>query len=191
MPSFIASTRAIGGIISRASKNQSILAGRIGSLPIPIPSSWNTTIAIKNKLIQRATFSSGAVWQHESKPRPAPGTGIKVNFVKPDGETVSVEANEGESLLDLARANDLDVEGACEASLACSTCHLILDEASFDKLEEPSDEENDMLDLAFGLTDTSRLGCQVLMTKDLEGLTAKIPSATRNMYVDGAKPKHH
>ncbi|KAK3831202.1 MAG: ferredoxin [Linnemannia elongata] len=131
------------------------------------------------------------VWQHGSMPRPAPGTGIKVNFVRTNGETVTVEANEGESLLDLARAYDMDVEGACEASLACSTCHLILDEASFDKLEEPSDEENDMLDLAFGLTDTSRLGCQVLMTKELEGLTAKIPSATRNMYVDGAKPKHH
>ncbi|KAF9407816.1 hypothetical protein BGZ94_002554 [Podila epigama] len=124
-------------------------------------------------------------------PRPAPGTGIKVNFITQEGKTVTVEANEGESLLDVARANDLDVEGACEASLACSTCHLVLDEDSFDKLEEPSDEENDMLDLAFGLTDTSRLGCQVLMTKELEGLTAKIPSATRNMYVDGAKPKHH
>ncbi|KAI8360573.1 2Fe-2S ferredoxin-type domain-containing protein [Mortierella sp. GBAus27b] len=130
----------------------------------------------------------------------APGTGYKVHFIKPDGEKVTVEANEDESLLDVARANDLDVEGACEASLACSTCHLILDEESFNKLEEPSDEENDMLDLAFGLTDTgttmldtpsetpslivphrSRLGCQVLMNKELDGLTARMPSATRNM----------
>ncbi|KAF9357512.1 hypothetical protein BGX34_009348 [Mortierella sp. NVP85] len=130
-------------------------------------------------------------WKHGALPRPAPGTGFKVHFIKQDGEKVTVEANDGESLLDLARAHDLDVEGACEASLACSTCHLILDEESFDKLEEPSDEENDMLDMAFGLTDTSRLGCQVLMCKELDGLTAKIPSATRNMYVDGAKPKHH
>lgn len=45
-------------------------------------------------------------------PRPAPGQGIKVNFITREGETVTVEANEGESLLDLARANDLDVEGA-------------------------------------------------------------------------------
>ncbi|KAF8936675.1 hypothetical protein BGZ58_003861 [Dissophora ornata] len=135
--------------------------------------------------------SSNRVCQHGALPRPAPGTGLKVHFVKHDGEKVTVEANDGESLLDVARANDLDVEGACEASLACSTCHLILDEKSFDKLEEPSDEENDMLDLAYGLTDTSRLGCQVLMSKELDGLTAKIPSATRNMYVDGAKPKHH
>ncbi|KAK3846280.1 MAG: 2Fe-2S ferredoxin-type domain-containing protein [Linnemannia gamsii] len=186
-----ASTRALRSIaaISRT-RNQSISqqpAGRIGSL-------WSTSTSIKNNsLIQRqaAAFSTGAVWQHGALPRPAPGTGIKVNFIKPNGETVTVEANEGESLLDLARATDMDVEGACEASLACSTCHLILDDASFDKLEEPSDEENDMLDLAFGLTDTSRLGCQVLMTKELAGLTAKIPSATRNMYVDGAKPKHH
>ncbi|KAG0031729.1 hypothetical protein BGZ82_006845 [Podila clonocystis] len=133
----------------------------------------------------------GGVWQHGAMARPAPGQGIKVNFITREGETVTVEANEGESLLDVARANDLDVEGACEASLACSTCHLILDDESFSKLEEPSDEENDMLDLAFGLSDTSRLGCQVLMTKELAGLTAKIPSATRNMYVDGAKPKHH
>ena len=92
--------------------------------------------------------------KHGALPRPAPGTGCKVNFITREGETVTVEANVGESLLDVARANDLDVEGACEASLACSTCHLILDEASFDKLEEPSDEENDMLDLAFGLSDT-------------------------------------
>ncbi|KAG0364155.1 hypothetical protein BGZ54_007789, partial [Gamsiella multidivaricata] len=93
-------------------------------------------------------------WQHGALPRPSPGTGLKVHFIKQDGEKVTVEANDGESLLDVARANDLDVEGACEASLACSTCHLILDENSFNKLEEPSDEENDMLDLAYGLTDT-------------------------------------
>ncbi|KAF9091867.1 hypothetical protein BGX29_010726 [Mortierella sp. GBA35] len=190
-----ASTRAaLRNAISRTicitPRNQSISilqTGRIGSL-----GSWTTPSHLtKTAFSQHAAFSTGSVWQHGHMSRPSPGTGIKVNFVKQNGETVTVEANEGESLLDLARANDLDVEGACEASLACSTCHLILDDASFDKLEEPSDEENDMLDLAFGLTDTSRLGCQVLMSKDLEGLTAKIPSATRNMYVDGAKPKHH
>ncbi|KAF9438187.1 hypothetical protein BGZ76_009285 [Entomortierella beljakovae] len=147
----------------------------------------------KNNLIhqQIAKFSAGSVWQHGALPRPAPGKGFKVHFIKPDGEKVTAEANDGESLLDLSRAYDLDLEGACEASLACSTCHVILDDESFNKLEEPTDEENDMLDMAFGLTDTSRLGCQVLMSKELDGLTAKIPSATRNMYVDGAKPKHH
>ncbi len=76
-------------------------------------------------------------------------------------------------------------QGACEASIACSTCHVILTPEVYDKLPEPSDDENDMLDMAFGLTDTSRLGCQVQLTKGLDGMTATLPSATRNMFVDG------
>ena len=69
--------------------------------------------------------------------------------------------------------------------MACSTCHVILPQDYYNKLSEPEDDENDMLDMAFGLTDTSRLGCQVLLTKDLDGITATLPSATRNMFVDG------
>jgi len=76
--------------------------------------------------------------------------------------------------------------GACEGSVACSTCHVILPSEYYDKLPEPDDDENDMLDMAFGLTDTSRLGCQVKMTKELDGITCTLPSATRNMFVDGA-----
>lgn len=91
----------------------------------------------------------------------------------------------------LAHENDIDLEGACEGSLACSTCHLILEPEYYNKLEEPSDEENDMLDLAFGLTETSRLGCQVKLAPELDGMTVVIPSATRNMAVDGYKPKPH
>ena len=82
-------------------------------------------------------------------------------------------------------------QGACEGSIACSTCHVILPEEYFDKLPEPSDDENDMLDMAFGLTDTSRLGCQVQLTKDLDGITITLPAATRNMFVDGASPTWH
>lgn len=75
--------------------------------------------------------------------------------------------------------------GACERSVACSTCHVILTPEDYDRLPEPEDDENDMLDMAFGLTDTSRLGCQVILTKALDGITATLPAATRNMYVDG------
>ena len=78
-------------------------------------------------------------------------------------------------------------QGACEGSIACSTCHVILPEEYFDKLPEPSDDENDMLDMAFGLTDTSRLGCQVQLTRALDGMTATLPAATRNMFVDGER----
>ena len=76
--------------------------------------------------------------------------------------------------------------GACEGSVACSTCHVILPPEQYDLLPEPEDDENDMLDMAFGLTDTSRLGCQVKVTKELDGMTVTLPSATRNMFVDGA-----
>lgn len=81
-------------------------------------------------------------------------------------------------------------EGACEGSVACSTCHVILTPEFYDKLLEPSDDENDMLDMAFGLTDTSRLGCQVQLTKDLDGMIVTLPSATRNMFVDGRYYEH-
>ena len=80
--------------------------------------------------------------------------------------------------------NKIDLEGACEGSLACSTCHVIVDEEWFDKLDEASEEEEDMLDLAFGLTHTSRLGCQIKMTDELDGIRLTLPSATRNMLVD-------
>ncbi|ORX92335.1 ferredoxin [Basidiobolus meristosporus CBS 931.73] len=116
---------------------------------------------------------------------------LTVNFITPEGENVTVKAAEGDNIMEIAHQNHIDLEGACEGSLACSTCHVILPDEFYEKLEEPSDEENDMLDLAFGLTDTSRLGCQVIMTPELDGITCKIPSATRNMAVDGYKPKPH
>lgn len=72
--------------------------------------------------------------------------------------------------------------GACGGSCACSTCHVIVEDAEiYDKMPEPDDDENDMLDLAFGLTETSRLGCQVKMTPELDGLRVKLPSMTRNL----------
>ena len=102
----------------------------------------------------------------------------------------TVEANDGDDILSIAHEYDIDLEGACEGSIACSTCHVILEEDVFDQLEDPCDDENDMLDLAFGLTDTSRLGCQVHVTRNLDGLVVQLPSATRNMYVDGARGGH-
>uniref|UniRef100_A0A803NTA3 2Fe-2S ferredoxin-type domain-containing protein n=1 Tax=Cannabis sativa TaxID=3483 RepID=A0A803NTA3_CANSA len=83
-------------------------------------------------------------------------------------------------------------DGACEGSLACSTCHVIvMDMEYYNKLEEPTDEENDMLDLAFALTETSRLGCQVIAKPELDGVRLAIPAATRNFAVDGYVPKPH
>mmetsp|Transcript_35370 Transcript_35370/g.67656 ORF Transcript_35370/g.67656 Transcript_35370/m.67656 type:complete len:170 (-) Transcript_35370:187-696(-) len=126
--------------------------------------------------------------------KPEPGEeSMTVTFVEADGKTEqTVQAKLGTSLLEVAHTYDIDLEGACEGSLACSTCHVIVkDQAMFDKLGEICDDEADMLDLAFGLTQTSRLGCQVICSKDLEGLRVALPSATRNFAVDGFKPKPH
>ncbi|KAF5381038.1 hypothetical protein D9615_004158 [Tricholomella constricta] len=111
---------------------------------------------------------------------------IKIHFNDSKGILIkTVEANEGDDLLSIAHEYDIDLEGACEGSVACSTCHVILEPEFYDRMPEPDDEENDMLDMAFGLTDTSRLGCQVVLKRELDGMTATLPSATRNMFVDG------
>ena len=109
-----------------------------------------------------------------------------MTFIEPDGTEKLCFAKPGQHLLDIAHANYVELEGACEASLACSTCHVIVEQEQMysEAMPEPSDEENDMLDLSFGLTETSRLGCQVRMTAELDGLRVRIPSATRNMAVD-------
>lgn len=108
----------------------------------------------------------------------------KVTFVTPDGGRVEIDAPEGLSLLEIARKYDIDIEGACEGSLACSTCHVIVDADDFERLEEPTEDEEDMLDLAFGLMRTSRLGCQIVLTEELDGLTVALPAETRNLLLD-------
>ena len=107
----------------------------------------------------------------------------KMTFVKPDGEKVEVDAPNGLSVLEIAHSNNIDIEGACEGSLACSTCHVVVEKNFYEMLEEPTEDEEDMLDLAFGLTHTSRLGCQIIMSDELDGLVVHMPSATRNMMV--------
>ena len=108
----------------------------------------------------------------------------KIIFIDGNGEEKTVEAQNGLSLLEVAHNNEIDLEGACEGSLACSTCHVIVEKKFFENLPEPSEEEEDMLDLAWGLTHTSRLGCQIIIDDKLDGMTVKIPSGTRNMSVE-------
>jgi 2Fe-2S ferredoxin len=79
---------------------------------------------------------------------------VPITFVDKDGTEIPVEATVGKSLLEVAHENDIELEGACDGSLACSTCHLILDDATFAKLRAPGEEEMDMLDLAFDLQAT-------------------------------------
>ena len=107
----------------------------------------------------------------------------KIKFVQTDGQTLEVEAPIGLSILEIAHRNNVDLEGACEGSLACSTCHIVVDSEWYDLLPAATEDEEDMLDLAFGLTHTSRLGCQIIMTDELDGLKVRLPAGTRNMLV--------
>ncbi|NP_001279427.1 ferredoxin 1b [Callorhinchus milii] len=102
---------------------------------------------------------------------------VTVHFINRDGETLTATAKEGDSLLDVVIKHNLDINGfgACEGTLACSTCHLIFDEENYENLDKITDEEMDMLDLAYGLSDTSRLGCQICLNRSMEGLIVKVP----------------
>jgi ferredoxin, 2Fe-2S len=106
----------------------------------------------------------------------------KMIFIERDGTRREVDAPVGRSVLEVARRHDIDIEGACDGSLACSTCHVVVDPDWYDLLQAASEEEEDMLDLAFNLTGTSRLGCQIVITEELDGLTVGLPAATRDLH---------
>ena len=140
---------------------------------------------------------------------------VNIVYVDMDGNRTEVAGAVGDNALYLAHRHGINLEGACEASLACSTCHVILSDEFYDKLYdvehpemaegqcgfvenelagemmEPSDREDDLLDIAFDLQPTSRLGCQIILTKELEGMELTLPAFTRNFYVDGHVPEPH
>jgi 2Fe-2S ferredoxin len=99
-----------------------------------------------------------------------------LSFITAQGECQEIEAPSGLSVMEIARLHDLGIEGACEGSIACATCHVI-DIAHADRLDAASPEEEDMLDLAVGVQPTSRLGCQIVLTEELDGLTVRLPNS--------------
>ncbi|WVZ12698.1 hypothetical protein V8G54_017228 [Vigna mungo] len=136
---------------------------------------------------------------------------ISVTFIDKDGEENHIKVPVGMSMLEAAHENDIELEGksfkaisevakrirlACVFNLPCYSHGTSWDVEHYNKLEDPTDEENDMLDLAFGLTETwkicrSRLGCQVIAKPELDGIRLAVPAATRNFAVDGFVPKPH
>ena len=107
----------------------------------------------------------------------------RVTFIDRGGVRHELEASIGQSLMVTGRDAGLDIEGACEGCMACSTCHLIVDPAWYPQLGVPDDDEEDMLDLAYGVTSTSRLGCQLIVIEEFDGLVVSLPAATRNLLV--------
>uniref|UniRef100_A0A2S2NBH5 Adrenodoxin-like protein n=1 Tax=Schizaphis graminum TaxID=13262 RepID=A0A2S2NBH5_SCHGA len=116
---------------------------------------------------------------------------VRVAFVDRDGKRTEVRGKVGDNVLYLAHRYGVEMEGACEASLACTTCHCYVADDYLSKLPESEEKEDDLLDLAPFLKENSRLGCQIILTKCLDGIELVLPAATRNFYVDGHKPKPH
>lgn len=106
---------------------------------------------------------------------------VTVIFVNHDGDETPVSGEAGSTLLELAQSIGIDIEGACEGNMACSTCHLVVEDKFFALLPEASEDEEEMLDLASGLKRTSRLGCQVEVTAEVDGMRLFIPKDSRNM----------
>jgi len=106
---------------------------------------------------------------------------ITVTFINAEGESQEAQAVDGQSLLDLAQAAGQPLEGTCEGQIACSTCHVIIDQDCFDRLPSAVEDEEDMLDLATGARRTSRLSCQIILTPSLDGLVVHVPAESRNM----------
>lgn len=106
---------------------------------------------------------------------------VRVTFITADGGKVEAQAKPGDSLLDVGQIADMPLEGTCEGQMACSTCHVIVAPDWFDKLPRASEDEEDMLDLAAGVTRTSRLSCQITLTEALDGIEVRIPGESRDM----------
>ncbi len=111
---------------------------------------------------------------------------MKINFLSADGsKNTTADAAPGERLLEVAQRNDMPLEGTCEGAMACSTCHVIVAADWFEKLPRASLDEEDMLDFASGVSRTSRLACQIVLTQTLDGLEVHMPGAVRNMMRRG------
>ncbi|TAQ89433.1 hypothetical protein B7494_g2242 [Chlorociboria aeruginascens] len=166
------------------------------SHPLTLPTTQNhpqklyRSRHIPHVIPSRRNFTATAAAAHNDVHVPKPGEELHVTFIDKEGDEHKFAVQKGDNLLDIAQNYDIEMEGACGGGCACSTCHVIIeDNAMYDKMDEPDDNENDMLDLAFGLTETSRLGCQVVMSKELDGLRVRLPPMTRNLQASDFRKK--
>lgn len=106
---------------------------------------------------------------------------VSITFVTTKGEKVATKGEPGQRLLEVGQNAGMPLEGTCEGQMACSTCHVIVAPEWFDKLLPAVEDEEDMLDLAAGVTRTSRLSCQIELTDALDGLIVHVPDESRDM----------
>lgn len=150
-----------------------------------------TTHLVRIKCVNFSKTSSQQHGEYEWQDPKSPDEIINITYITKDGDRIPIKGKIGDNVLYLAHRHNIDMEGACEASLACTTCHVYVNEDFLDKLPEATEKEDDLLDMAPLLKENSRLGCQIILTKELDGIELKLPAATRNFYVDGHKPKPH
>lgn len=159
-----------------------------GPVP-PRPSSTNCSEAAMQSLARSAKHLSLLMRTLPQRAHLAPAVGsirwktVKITFIEESVDNeVEVEATVGKSVLEAAIEHNVDIEGACGGEMACSTCHVVLSQELYNRLPVKKEEESDMLDLALGLTSTSRLCCQIKVTEDLEGAVFKIPKETNSVF---------
>ncbi|KHN88074.1 Adrenodoxin-like protein, mitochondrial [Toxocara canis] len=156
------------------------------------PLSQQLRLALNRSFIRYLqTSSSLSAGEYEYQDPKSEDEVVNVTFILRDGTSKKVRGKVGDNVMYLAHRYGVEIEGACEASLACSTCHVYVDEAHLNKLSEPKEEEEDMLDMAPLLKPNSRLSCQIVLTKELNNITLTLPQVTRNFYVDGHVPEPH
>lgn len=137
------------------------------------------------------TSSALRIGEYEMKEPASEDEVVNVTFVDKTGKRIPIRAKVGDNVLYLAHRHGIELEGACEASLACSTCHVYVHTDFMDSINEATEKEEDLLDMAPGLKENSRLGCQIVLNREHEGLELQLPSTTRNFYVDGHTPHTH
>lgn len=146
-------------------------------------------IRMATRLIRTACLSRAG--EYEMRDPQSESEVVRVTFVMPNRTRKEVRGKIGDIVMFLAHKYNIEIEGACEGSCACSTCHVYVDDRYLDKLEEPTEEEEDMLDMAPALKTNSRLACQIRLTKEMDGMVLTLPPLTRNFYVDGHIPQSH
>ncbi|XP_053557047.1 ferredoxin-2, mitochondrial isoform X2 [Bombina bombina] len=161
-----------------------------------------TAAVLGSRCHRMITFSrisqTPAVFSHVPIGKIAPREDERIQAVRNTSTIQAENHNQTELSEDIVEVVFVDrsgsripVKGACESSLACSTCHVYVSPEFFSKLPEPDEREDDMLDMAPMLQENSRLGCQIILTKELNGAEFTLPKITRNFYVDGHVPKPH
>jgi len=102
---------------------------------------------------------------------------MKIFVTDLDGQEHALDAIEGWRVMEIIRDHGLPIKAECGGACACATCHVYIDESWLDRIHAMNEEEEDMLDEAFDLQDNSRLSCQIIMSKELDGLKIKLAPA--------------